>query len=59
MTFYGVTFNPLAGVLAVPAFAAALFAVLPAYRLTARLNVLATTPDFAVRAFAVPRKATA
>ncbi len=43
MTFYGVTFNPLAGVLAVPAFAAALFAVLPAYRLTARLNVLATT----------------
>ena len=43
MTFYGVTFNPLAGVLAVPAFAAALFAALPAYRLTARLNVLATT----------------
>jgi hydrogenase-4 component F len=43
MTFDGVTFNPFAGVLVVPAVAAALFAVLPDYRTTARLNVLATT----------------
>ena len=33
----------LTGVLLIPAFAAALLAVLPGYRLTARLNVLATT----------------
>ena len=37
------TFNALTGVLLVPAFAAALLAVLPDYRMTARLNVLATT----------------
>ena len=37
------TFDPLAGVLLVPAVAAALLAALPDYRLTARLNVLATT----------------
>ena len=37
------TFNALTGVLLVPAFAAALLAVLPDYRLTARLNVLATS----------------
>jgi hydrogenase-4 component F len=42
MTFDAAAFNPLAGVLAVPAAAAALSAVLPAYRATARLNVLAT-----------------
>jgi len=42
MTFDGGTFSPLAGVLAVPAVAAALSAVLPDYRATARLNVLAT-----------------
>jgi hydrogenase-4 component F len=36
------TFNGLTGVLLVPAFAAALLALLPDYRLTARLNVLAT-----------------
>jgi hydrogenase-4 component F len=37
------TFNALTGMLLVPAFAAALLAVLPDYRMTARLNVLATT----------------
>jgi hydrogenase-4 component F len=37
------TIDPLAGVLLVPAVAAALLAALPDYRLTARLNVLATT----------------
>jgi hydrogenase-4 component F len=42
MTFAGVTFNPIASVLLVPAFAAALLALLPGYRVTARLNVLAT-----------------
>jgi hydrogenase-4 component F len=36
------TFNALNGVLFVPALAAALLAVLPDYRLTARLNVAAT-----------------
>ena len=42
MTFDGVTVNPLLGVLVVPAVAAALAAALPDYRITARLNVLAT-----------------
>jgi hydrogenase-4 component F len=42
MTFDGVTFNPIAGVLIVPAAAAAVLALLPDYRATARLNVLAT-----------------
>jgi len=36
-------FNALAGVLGIPVFAAALFAALPNYRLTARLNIAATT----------------
>jgi hydrogenase-4 component F len=43
MTFDSAAFSPLVGVLAVPAAAAALAAVLPNYRATARLNVLATT----------------
>ena len=43
MTFDGVTVNPLLGVLVVPAVAAALAAMLPDYRITARLNVLATS----------------
>src|SRR6476620_8023805 len=34
-------FNPIVGILGVPLVAAALLAVLPGYRLTARLNVLA------------------
>lgn len=42
MTIAGVTFNPIAGVLIVPAIAAALLALLPGYRVTARLNVMAT-----------------
>jgi hydrogenase-4 component F len=37
------TADAMTGILLVPAVAAALFAVLPDYRLTARLNVLATT----------------
>ncbi len=37
------TINALTGVLLIPAFAAALLAVLPGYRATARINVLATT----------------
>ena len=43
MTFDAATFNPAAGVLLVPAAAAALLAALPGYRVTARINVLATT----------------
>jgi hydrogenase-4 component F len=42
MTIFGVAINPLAGVLLVPAFAAALLALLPGYRVTARINVVAT-----------------
>jgi len=38
--------NPLALVLVTPAFAAALLALLPGYRLTARLNVLASLVAF-------------
>jgi len=37
------TFNALPGVLGIPAFAAALLAALPNYRVTARLNIAATT----------------
>ncbi|HTH33660.1 MAG TPA: hydrogenase 4 subunit F [Xanthobacteraceae bacterium] len=37
------TFDPLAGVLIVPAAAAALLAALPGYRITARLNIAAAT----------------
>ena len=37
------TVNGLTGVLLIPAFAAGLLAVLPGYRATARINVLATT----------------
>jgi hydrogenase-4 component F len=36
------TFNAVVGVLGVPVVAAALFAVLPGYRITARLNIAAT-----------------
>ena len=36
------TFNALAGVLGIPAFAAALFAALPDYRMAARSNIAAT-----------------
>ncbi len=37
------TVNALTGVLLIPALAAALLATLPGYRVTARLNVAATT----------------
>jgi hydrogenase-4 component F len=39
-------FEPVTAVLAIPAIAAALLAVLPGYRVTARLNVLATLLTF-------------
>jgi len=39
-------FEPITAVLVIPAIAAALLAVLPGYRLTARLNVLATLLTF-------------
>jgi hydrogenase-4 component F len=42
MTFGGLTFNAMTGLLLVPALAAVLLALLPDYRLSARLNVLAT-----------------
>jgi hydrogenase-4 component F len=42
------TLDALTGVLLIPAFAAALLAVLPGYRLTARINVLATLATFGV-----------
>ncbi len=38
--------DALTGVLLIPAIAAALLAVLPGYRMTARLNVVATTLTF-------------
>ena len=38
------SFNAVAAVLAIPAAAAALLALLPGYRLSARLNVVATLP---------------
>ena len=47
------TFDALTGVLLVPAVAAALLAALPDYRLTARLNVLATTLTFVIVAAAI------
>jgi len=40
-------FDPLNGVLLIPALAACLLAVLPGYRLTARLNMLAAFLTFA------------
>jgi hydrogenase-4 component F len=43
MNFGAMPFDPLAGVLVVPAVAAALLAMMPGYRATARLNVAATT----------------
>lgn len=52
-------FNPLALVLLVPALGAALLALLPGYRLTARLNVLVSLIAFLAAAslFVVPRPA--
>jgi hydrogenase-4 component F len=43
MNFGAMPFDPLAGVLVVPVAAAALLAVMPGYRATARLNMAATT----------------
>ena len=50
------TFDALSGVLLIPALAAVLLAVLPGYRLTARLNVLAALLTFltSVSFFFVP-----
>jgi hydrogenase-4 component F len=41
-------FNPVAAVLLIPALAAMLLAVLPGYRLTARINVIAALATFVV-----------
>src|SRR6516165_2917080 len=41
-------FDPVGGVLIIPALAAILLAVLPGYRLTARINVIAALATFAV-----------
>ena len=51
--------NPVALVLAVPALSAGLLALLPGYRMTARLNVLASLVTFAAAAslLVVPRPA--
>ena len=50
-------FDALTGVLLIPAVAAALLAALPGYRLTARLNVVATFLTFASGRVAVHRRA--
>ena len=44
MTLFGI--DAVTAVLAIPAIAAALLALLPAYRITARINVLATWLTF-------------
>jgi hydrogenase-4 component F len=43
-----VTFDPIAAILLIPACAAALLAVLPDYRLSARINILAALATFAI-----------
>ena len=55
----GLPFNPEIVILVVPLAAAALLAVLPGYRLTARLNVAATLATFlsALSLFFLPRAA--
>jgi len=47
----GLLFNPVYGVIAIPIIAAALLAVLPGYRLTAQLNVLASLLTFVFALF--------
>ena len=42
------TLNPIAAVLLIPVVAAVLLAALPGYRLTARINVVATLATFLV-----------
>jgi hydrogenase-4 component F len=42
------TFNPVGAILLIPALAAILLAVLPGYRLTARINVIAALATFVV-----------
>ena len=53
------SFNPVAAVLLIPIGSAALLAVLPGYRLTARLNVIASLRDISFGAFAVRDRAPA
>jgi hydrogenase-4 component F len=43
-----VTFDPVGAILLIPACAAALLAVLPYYRLSARINILAALATFAI-----------
>ena len=45
--------DALTGVLLIPAAAAALLAILPGYRMTARINVVAALATFLDRLFAV------
>ena len=47
------SFDPVTAVLLIPISSAALLAVLPGYRLTARLNVVASLRDIPFGAFAV------
>ena len=42
----GMEFTPMTALLLIPALAAAILALLPGYRLTSRLNVLATLLTF-------------
>ena len=42
------TFDPVGAILLIPACAAALLAVLPDYRLSARINILAALATFAI-----------
>ena len=53
-------FNPVTAVLLIPICSAALLAVLPGYRLTARLNVVASLATFlsALSLFVVERPCT-
>ena len=50
--------DAISAILYIPAFAAALLAILPGYRLTARLNVLASLLTFLSAALATPVDAT-
>ena len=52
-------FDPVGGVLIIPALAAMLLAVLPGYRLTARINVIAALRHVRRRLVAVLRPARA
>ena len=54
-----VPFNPITAVLLIPIVSAALLAIMPGYRLTARLNVVASSGDVSLGADAVSDRASA